>query len=124
MIKKLKNLINSRNKQLTKPAVIHWAVYQQELKKIFKMLPKEKAQELVSKFKDYVHGYVGSSMLTNYEYPEQILSQAKKVAMIVADEMLHQYTTLNADLINALYRTEKVVFWQQVKIEIDHVSEL
>lgn len=44
--------------------------------------------------------------------------------MIVADEMLHQYTTLNADLINALYRTEKVVFWQQVKIEIDHVSEL
>ena len=105
-------------------AVTCWAVYQQELKKIFKMLPKEKAQELVSKFKDYVHGYVGSSMLTNYEYPEQILSQAKKVAMIVADEMLHQYTTLNADLINALYRTEKVFFWQQVKIEIDHVSEL
>lgn len=88
------------------------------------MLPKEKAQELVSKFKDYVHGYVGSSMLTNHEYPEQILSQAKKAAMIVADEMLHQYTTLNADLINALYRTEKVVFWQQVKIEIDYVSEL
>lgn len=31
--------------------------------------PKEKATELVEKYKDYVHGYVGSSMLTNTEYP-------------------------------------------------------
>ncbi len=46
------------------------------------MIPKEKAQELVNKFKDYVHGYVGSSMLTNHEYPEQILSQAKRLLLL------------------------------------------
>ena len=54
------------------------------------MKPKEKAQQLVENFKDYVHGYVGSSMLTNYEYPEQILAQAKKVAEITVYEIIEQ----------------------------------
>ena len=31
------------------------------------MSEKEKAQELVEKFKDYVHGYIGSSMLTQQD---------------------------------------------------------
>ena len=57
------------------------------------MTPNEKAVELVEKYKDYVHGYVGSSMLTNYEYPEQILSQAKKVAVITVDEILKVIST-------------------------------
>jgi hypothetical protein len=54
------------------------------------MSEKEKAQELVDKFKDFVHGYIGSSMLTNTEYPERILSQAKKVATMVVDEILFE----------------------------------
>ena len=57
------------------------------------MTPNEKAVELVEKYKDYVHGYVGSSMLTNYEYPEQILLQAKKVAVITVDEILKVIST-------------------------------
>jgi len=57
------------------------------------MTPKEKAIELVEKYKDYVHGYVGSSILTNYEYPSQILAQAKKVALITVDEMLKVIST-------------------------------
>ena len=55
------------------------------------MNTKEKAQELVEKFKDYVHGYVGSSMLTNHEYPEQILAQAKRVSIIAVDEILKNF---------------------------------
>jgi len=35
---------------------------------------------------------------------------------------LHQYTTLNAELINGLYRSEKVVFWQAVRTELDYVQ--
>ena len=31
MIKKLKNLINSRNKQSTKPAVIHWVAISEKM---------------------------------------------------------------------------------------------
>ena len=42
------------------------------------LTPKQKAKELVDRMKQYVNGYVGSSMLTNTEYPEQILKQAKK----------------------------------------------
>jgi len=59
--------------------------------------PKEKAEELVEKFKEYVHGYVGSSMLTNYEYPEQILSQAKRVAILTVEEIIakHSYKLAN-----------------------------
>ena len=52
------------------------------------MTPKEKAQELVNKYESYVCGYVGSSMLTNTEYPEQILKQAKECALIAVDEII------------------------------------
>ncbi len=52
------------------------------------MTEKEKAEELINSYKHYVHGYVGSSMLTNYEYPDQILTQAKKCALITTDEVL------------------------------------
>jgi hypothetical protein len=44
--------------------------------------PEEFAEELINMFKPYVHGYVGSSMLSNYEYPEQIESQAKECAIL------------------------------------------
>lgn len=42
-------------------------------------------EELIEKFKDYVHGYVGSSMLTNTEYPEQIVKQANACADIAQE---------------------------------------
>jgi hypothetical protein len=48
------------------------------------MTPKEKAIELVEKYKAYVHGY---------EYPEQILSQAKKVSVITIDEIVLAFIT-------------------------------
>lgn len=83
------------------------------------MTPKEKAQELVDKFKDYVHGYVGSSMLTNHEYPEQILAQAKKVAKIAVNEILY---ALNDDdlYIQGETNIDNIIeFYQEVKSEIE-----
>jgi hypothetical protein len=84
------------------------------------MTPKEKATELVEKFKDYVHGYVGSSMLTNEEYPDQILSQAKKVAIIVVDEILQEISHgRKLDWINERKEgQEYIVYWKEVKKEI------
>lgn len=69
---------------------------------------KEKAVELVEKYKDYVHGYVGSSMLTNYEYPDQILSQAKKCALITTTELK-----------NNCFANHELEFWQDVEKEIE-----
>lgn len=85
------------------------------------MLPKEKAQELVDKFKDYVHGYIGSSMLANVEYPEQILSQAKKVATIVVDEILKEITNYQKFdwIIERQGGEEYIVYWAEVKSEIN-----
>lgn len=61
------------------------------------MKPKEKANELVDKFKDHVCGYVGSSMLTNTEYPEQILKNAQTVALIVVSEIIATGNLLDND---------------------------
>jgi hypothetical protein len=81
------------------------------------LTPKQKAKELVEKFKDYVHGYIGSSMLTNHEYPEQILSQAKKVALITVDEIINTDCLIDED---AYVETPSYLqYWQFVKKEIE-----
>ena len=87
------------------------------------MSEKEKAQELVEKFKDFVHGYVGSSMLTNTEYPELILSQAKKVATIVVDEILQEIRYgQKLDWIQERKEgQEYIVYWTKVKSEIQDI---
>lgn len=88
------------------------------------MSEAEKAQELVGKFKDFVHGYVGSSMLTNTEYPEQILSQAKKVATIVVDEILQEvHYGQRYDWIKERQGGEEFTsYWQKVKSEIQKIA--
>lgn len=85
------------------------------------MEAKNKAIELVEKFKKHVNGYVGSSMLSNTEYPETILSNAKQCALICVDEILDILS--KAKDLNMLYRTELVVFYQQVKQEIINLKQ-
>lgn len=87
------------------------------------MSEKEKAKELVEKFKDFVHGYVGSSMLTNTEYPERILAQAKKVATMVVDEILFEIRQgQKLDWIHERNEgQEYIVYWAKVKAEIQDV---
>lgn len=84
------------------------------------MTPKEKANQLVERMKQYVHGYVGSSMLTNTEYPEQILKQAKKAANIVVDECINcsQYKAH----LPPVPEIETTEYWLSVKDEIERVG--
>lgn len=84
------------------------------------MNPREKAIDLVEKYKDFVHGYVGSSMLTNDEYPEQILSQAKKVALISANEVIYQLNNLGG--INDIQVKFAVKHWEWVIEEINKLK--
>lgn len=85
------------------------------------MTPKEKANQLVERMKQYVHGYVGSSMLTNTEHPEQILKQAKKAANIVVDECINcsQY---KAHIQFSVPEIETTEYWLSVKDEIERVD--
>ena len=96
------------------------------------MTPNEKANELVDKFKDYVHGYVGSSMLSNHEYPDQILAQAKKVAIICVEEIiahdpLYPNTadwdeTGSHKYFYEAQRETAMEYWKNVLIEINNLS--
>lgn len=79
------------------------------------MNPKEKAEELVEKYKDYVCGYIGSSMLTNTEYPEQILKQAKQCAIIAIDELINEHTFK----FPLSWNVKRLGYWKQVKSELE-----
>ena len=77
------------------------------------MTPNERAEELVNKYKPYVYPYVGSSYLTGDEYPEQILSYAKKCASISVDEILSLFVHECAD----------TRYWTEVKKEIENYEQ-
>lgn len=80
---------------------------------------KEKAKELIDKYIPHAYPFsAGSGYLTGDIDEDGRLRHAKELATILVDEILLQYTTLNSELINGLYRSEKVVFWQQVKNQI------
>ena len=78
------------------------------------MTAKEKAQELVDKYKGYVNGYIGSSMLTNTEYTEQILSMAKNCVLIAIEEIETAIDWHVFEFPNAEYN-----YWEEVKQEIE-----
>lgn len=81
------------------------------------MNAKEKAQKLVLKFTPYASGYVGSSMLTNTEYPEQIDKNAKEMALISINEMVYELS----DLPRIPYNERRTKFWEDVRKEIESV---
>ena len=87
------------------------------------MRPKEKAKELVDKFAPYANGYLGSSMLTNTEYPQVIDKNAKEMAVITVDEIIEalEITTGHCDLrkLDAQEVQSDFKFWQEVKQEIN-----
>lgn len=85
------------------------------------MTAKQKATELIETAKNYVHGYVGSSFMTNHEYPEQILNQSKKVANIIVDEIINEVKNeMHLDWIPTRKNGEEFVeYWEKVKAEID-----
>jgi hypothetical protein len=80
---------------------------------------KEKADELIKKYSDFVSGYIGSSMLTNTEYPEAILNNAKQCALIAVDEIIFNIdaTIFYHKDSNALPLNKE--YWQEVKQEIE-----
>jgi hypothetical protein len=84
--------------------------------------PKEKAKELVEKFKPYMYCYMGSGMLSN-DYENVVLDFAKKSSLIAVDEIIETAPKLDKRIykndcswIEALCNTD---YWQEVKSEIE-----
>jgi len=81
------------------------------------MTPQEKAQELVAKFKDYVPGYIGSSMLINHEYPEQILLNSKRLSKEIIDEIIKTDALIDEEVY--VETPSYLQYWLEVKAWID-----
>ena len=82
------------------------------------MKPKEKADELVNKYKPYVYPYLGSSYMTGDEYPEQILNYGKICALIAVDEIMNELSEMNY----GLQYLNRMAHWEDVKEEIEKLK--
>ena len=82
------------------------------------MTAKEKATELIEKFKDKVNPYIGSGMLSNTHDDSAILWQSKKCAHIVCDECLKEHCH-ESEHKDPKAQDRWIEFWQDVKREVD-----
>lgn len=76
------------------------------------MTAKEKAIELVEKFKPNAHFWV-HDLAPKSQMDSEQMENAKACAEILADEMLSLGLSTGSDLSDSFY-----LFWQQVKTEI------
>ena len=75
--------------------------------------PNEFAEELLNTFRPYVHGYIGSSMLSNFEYPDQIEKQANKVSLLCLDKI--------RDYANMVGLREEIIFLNMTEKELNKI---
>ena len=80
------------------------------------MTPKEKAEQLVSKFNPFVYCYIGSSMLTNDADDGVILMMSKKCALISCDEILEHIDEIKT---MEYHFGKSIAYWKDVKEEIE-----
>ena len=83
------------------------------------MTPKEKATQLIEKFKDHVNPYIGSGMLSNTLDEAAILMQSKSCALITTDHVLK--TIRNMD-IQDIHVQWELMFWLDVKTNIENLT--
>jgi hypothetical protein len=83
------------------------------------MEAKEKAKELVEKYKFYVYCYIGNGMLTNDVDENIMLSNAKKCAIIAVNEMIVQNGELYLLGLANDYYAKKNAFLFELKNEIE-----
>lgn len=71
----------------------------------------DQVEKLIKSYEEYVTGYLGSSMLTNTEYPEMIRANAIQCVKIVVDEMIEENLLLEREPIVE----KRLSFWKEAK---------
>ena len=84
------------------------------------MTPKEKAQELVLKFKNkHLEGYCFTSDF-NPEREQRHLNEAKGLSLIAVDELINAHNGMKNFLFSEIgYLITSPEYWQEVKYEIE-----
>lgn len=73
---------------------------------------KDKAQELVNKFKPYMYPFgAGSAYLTGDREGNRVLEDARKCSIILINESISAFEVLD---------TTKMEYWQEVKKELSN----
>lgn len=84
------------------------------------MTPKEKAKELIEKFKPNVYCYSGSGMLTNTYDEETAQHYSIQCAIIAVDEIIDQWDYVDTYLANLGGEfNPNLRYWQEVKTELE-----
>lgn len=84
------------------------------------MTPKEKANELIEKFKPNVYCYYGSGMLTDTYDDDTALYFSKKCAIVAVDEIIDQWDYVDTYLANLGGEfNPNLRYWQEVKTELE-----
>ena len=83
------------------------------------MTPKEKATELIEKFKDKVNPYIGSGMLSNTHDDSAILWQSKKCAQIICDEAQELLNKPMFEYKDSLLWKAEFEYWDKVRDELN-----
>ena len=78
------------------------------------MTPKEKAEELVQKYKPFVYCYMGSGMLSNTYDEDVVLTMSKKCALIAVDEIQDFITKYDNHF-------QDFKYWDEVTQEIQNL---
>jgi hypothetical protein len=85
------------------------------------MTPKEKSEELIERFRPQCYCFLGSGMLTN-TYDERVSTMnAKQCALIAVDQVLESIPPLITleGFGSALFENDDVIWWNQVKQELE-----
>jgi hypothetical protein len=76
------------------------------------MTPKEKAEELIEKYKQYSQLEIGYQGITSR------IQSAKKCALIAVDEIINNNNKIPGN-VNGLHTIENTSYWEQVKQEVE-----
>ena len=83
------------------------------------MTPKEKAKELVNKFRD-INWLVETPYTSRYEWIQ--IQEAKQCALIAVDEILSELAYTQNYVEDAMNKIQVYIsYWQEVKKEIENL---
>lgn len=86
------------------------------------MNSKEKAKELIEKYKPHMYCYVGSGMLSNTYDESVVLQNAVECSIIAVDEIMENLERLCISPLGT-YSNPKIPFWQEVKEELENYEK-
>ena len=86
------------------------------------MNQKEKAKELIEKYKPHMYCYMGSGMLSNTYDESVVLQNAVKCSIIAVEEIIENLEPLCISHLGT-YSNPKIQFWQEIKKELENYEK-